>query len=225
MIRSSNISNMPISYAAIARRSTVLCEYFATSGNAPQVTRKILEKLPEGDHRKSYAFGNMFFHYHADANGLTVLVMSDDVDNVGTRIAFSCIADLRNQFMGMCGGLWHTAGEGELNGSFARVLRDKLEFYSHDPEACKLREARGKVDEVRDIMKENMSKVIDRGDRIDSLVERTHDLEAQATEFKGSATELRRQLWWENKKYWLICAVISLIIIGVIVLIVVLVAN
>src|SRR3989338_2152784 len=149
---------MPITYAAVARKSTVLCEYFASSGNAPQVTRKILEKLPDVDPRKSYAFGSMYFHYHADANGLTVLVMSDDVDNVGTRVAFSCISDLRNQFMGRCGSLWHTAGEGELNGSFARVLRDKLEFYSHNPEADKLREARGKVDEVRDIMKENMGR-------------------------------------------------------------------
>jgi vesicle-associated membrane protein 7 len=216
---------MPITYAAIARRSTVLCEYFASTGNAPQVTRKILEKLPEGDHRKSYKFGNVIFHYHADAAGLVVLVMSDDIDDGGTRIAFSCIADIRNQFMGTCGNLWVTAGELELNGAFARVLRDKLDFYSHNQGADKLRDARGKVDDLRDLMKANMGKVIDRGDRIDSLVERTQDLEAQAGEFKQTSGDLRRQLWWENKKYWLICALISAIIIGVIVLIIVLVVT
>lgn len=216
---------MPLFYAAVARNAIVLCEFHAASGNAPQVTRAILSKLPQGDHRKSYAYGDMFYHYHTDSNGLTVLVTSDDNDTVGTRIAFTCIADIRNQFSGVCGGMWRTATELSLNETFARTLREKLDFYTNNNEADKLRKAKRDVEDIQVTMKENISKVMDRGDRIDHLLERTNDLEVQSHEFKSSAVGLRRQLWWENKKYWLLCACITAIIIGVIVLIIVLVTK
>jgi vesicle-associated membrane protein 7 len=218
---------MPILYGLVARGPTVLAEYFATTGNAPKVARRILARLPAGDHRKSYQFENAFYHYHADANGLVVLVMSDDPDNVssesalGTRVSFACIQDLRNQFLGMCGSLWHTAAEAGLNESFARIIRDKLDYYSNDPEADKIRKARGQIEQVKEVMKVNIEKVLDRGDQIEDLMGRANDLEENAGDFKRSATTFKRKMWWKNKKICICMSAISVIVIIIIIIVIV----
>lgn len=47
---------MPILHALIARKTTVLAEYTASSGNFPTVTRVLLNKLGTRDTRVSYAY-------------------------------------------------------------------------------------------------------------------------------------------------------------------------
>lgn len=215
---------MPIIYTSVARQKVVLCEYSATSSPANSNVRRILAELPPGEHRKSYSAPGMVIHFETDAQGLTVFVVSSDADDSGMRISWMCLADIKGQFLGVCGATWRTAGELSLNGTFARTLKDRMEYFS-SPGADRVRETRKQVEDIQQLMKNNIEKVIDRGDRIDHLLNRTNDLEMQSSEFHSSATQLRRQMWWENKKYWLICALITLVIIGVIVLVVVLVAK
>src|SRR3989338_3676882 len=144
---------MPILYGAIARRDVILVEYHATTGDAPQIARKILQRVPVGEHRKSYSFEYQYYHYHADGQGLIVLVMSTDPEGepAGARLAFNCIGDLRTSFLGSCGTIWQHAHEGGLNESFARILRDKLDYYSYNPEADPIRKARGQMDQVKGV--------------------------------------------------------------------------
>jgi hypothetical protein len=47
---------MPIFYALVARRQTVLAEYTARSGNFPTVTRVLLTKIGDGDSKMSYVY-------------------------------------------------------------------------------------------------------------------------------------------------------------------------
>jgi vesicle-associated membrane protein 7 len=205
-----------IIYGLVARERVVLAEYTESGTSPGAIGRRILAKLPGGEHRKSYAFEGQYFHYHADDDGLVVMVVSDDDDRAGTRLAFACIQDIRNQFMGVCGSLWRTAGELSLNGSFARVLRDKMDYYSNDPEADKIRQARGRIEEVKGVMISNIDRVLERGDRIESLVEKTDQLQETSGQFKSSSTALRRNLWWQNMKIWLIIGAIVFIIVMII---------
>mmetsp|Transcript_16888 Transcript_16888/g.25233 ORF Transcript_16888/g.25233 Transcript_16888/m.25233 type:complete len:217 (+) Transcript_16888:29-679(+) len=210
---------MPLVYGLVARGSTVLSEYFASTGNAPYIARRILTKIPPQEQRKSYGYEGSFFHYHADGSGLVVLVMGDDPDATGTRIAFSCIADIRSKFQGLCGDLWRTSSEGGLNDIFSRTLHEQLEFYSYSDEADKIRQAKQSINSVKDVMKDNIEKVIDRGDKIENLKERTEVLEDAATEFKHTSVKLKRQMWWKNKKICCACWTVAAIIIAIIVLI------
>uniref|UniRef100_H2XUP2 V-SNARE coiled-coil homology domain-containing protein n=3 Tax=Ciona intestinalis TaxID=7719 RepID=H2XUP2_CIOIN len=74
------------------------------------------------------------------------------------------------------------------------------------------------VGEVTGIMRQNIEKVIERGDKLDDLVDKTEDLQAGAATFKVTAKRIQRKYFWQNKKMLIIIIVIVLIIITLIVL-------
>jgi hypothetical protein len=52
---------MPIFYALVARKTTVLAEYTARSGNFPTVTRTLLSKITDSEQKQSYLYERCFF--------------------------------------------------------------------------------------------------------------------------------------------------------------------
>jgi vesicle-associated membrane protein 4 len=66
-------------------------------------------------------------------------------------------------------------------------------------------------------MRENINKVAERGERLDSLQDKTDNLAVSAQGFRRGANRVRKQMWWKDFKMK-IC-----LIIGVIILIVVIV--
>ncbi len=73
-----------------------------------------------------------------------------------------------------------------------------------------------KVDQIRGIMTENIERVLQRGETLDDLSERSELLSSNSTRFHKSAKKLRRNLWWKSVKLWLCCLLIVLIILGII---------
>lgn len=59
-----------------------------------------------------------------DENGLTFLVLADD--QLSWRVAFTCIYDIRSQFLAVCGDRYKSSSEGGLNDIFARIMKEKL---------------------------------------------------------------------------------------------------
>jgi hypothetical protein len=47
---------MPVFYALVARRSTVLAEFTGRSGNFPTITRVLLGKVTTEDQKMSYVY-------------------------------------------------------------------------------------------------------------------------------------------------------------------------
>ncbi|TDH02371.1 hypothetical protein EPR50_G00171980 [Perca flavescens] len=84
--------------------------------------------------------------------------------------------------------------------------------------AAKLDEVQGQVNEVKVILKDNISKVLERGDRLDDLIGKTDDLQASADSFQRTSTRVARKYWWKNIKMMIIIGVIVLIIVILIIL-------
>ena len=68
------------------------------------------------------------------------------------------------------------------------------------PDNQKARQVKEEVDQVVGIMHDNISKVMDRGERLDSLQTKTDDLQQGALQFKRGASRVRQQMWWKNTK-------------------------
>lgn len=54
--------------------------------------------------------------------------------------------------------------------------------------------------QIRTIMVENIDKILERGDRIELLVDKTATMQDGAFHFKKQSKRLRRALWMKNAK-------------------------
>ncbi|XP_031731049.1 vesicle-associated membrane protein 8 isoform X2 [Anarrhichthys ocellatus] len=84
--------------------------------------------------------------------------------------------------------------------------------------AAKLDTVQGQVNEVKVILKDNISKVLERGDRLDDLIGKTNGLQASADSFQRTSTRVARKYWWKNVKMMIIIGVVVLIIVILIIL-------
>ncbi|XP_054614089.1 vesicle-associated membrane protein 8 [Dunckerocampus dactyliophorus] len=84
--------------------------------------------------------------------------------------------------------------------------------------ASKLNHVQGQVNEVKVILKDNIDKVLERGDRLDDLIGKTDDLQASADSFQRTSTRVARKYWWKNIKMMILIGVVVLVILIVIIL-------
>lgn len=54
--------------------------------------------------------------------------------------------------------------------------------------------------QVKDVMIENIEKVLDRGERLDLLVDKTEALQGEAWAFRREAKRARRVMWWQVRR-------------------------
>ncbi|XP_077986739.1 vesicle-associated membrane protein 4-like [Glandiceps talaboti] len=121
----------------------------------------------------------------------------------------------------------------DLYGSRPTERRNLLGAYHDDPEHPddpyedfvpeasgkndNIRAVQGQVDEVVGIMHDNISKVIDRGDRLEDLQEKSDELSLNATHFKVSAKGLKKAMWWQACKMRLLLVFIVVLLLLIIV--------
>ncbi|EGN94439.1 hypothetical protein SERLA73DRAFT_144178 [Serpula lacrymans var. lacrymans S7.3] len=73
------------------------------------------------------------------------------------------------------------------------------------------------IDDTVGIMRENITKVAERGERLDSLQDKTDNLAISAQGFRHGANRVRKNMWWKDMKMRLIIGVAVAIIIVIIV--------
>jgi Synaptobrevin/VAMP-like protein len=56
------------------------------------------------------------------------------------------------------------------------------------------------IEDVRGIMSRNIEGLLERGERIDLLVDKTDRLGGSAREFRLRSRGLKRKMWWKNVK-------------------------
>ncbi|KAJ2491723.1 hypothetical protein IWW37_002047 [Coemansia sp. RSA 2050] len=197
---SSSTSPSPSSgiiYALVAREQAILAEHSATTGNFQQVTQAILAKIPPNDSKLTYVYDRYLFHYISDG-GIVYLCMADD--KFGRRVPFAFLQDMMDRFVAaFTDGEIENATAYGLN-SFARTIARQMDYYSRNPQVDPLRQVHGEISQVKDVMVQNIERVLERGDRIDILVDKTNNLNNAAFAFRKRSTALKRQYWWRNQK-------------------------
>ncbi|XP_053574253.1 vesicle-associated membrane protein 2 [Bombina bombina] len=81
----------------------------------------------------------------------------------------------------------------------------------------RLQQTQAQVDEVVDIVRVNVDKVLLRDSKLSELDDRADALQAGASQFETSAAKLKRKYWWKNMKMMIIMGVICAIILIIII--------
>ncbi|GAA5800170.1 hypothetical protein HPULCUR_005595 [Helicostylum pulchrum] len=209
---------MSLIYGLVARGPTILAEHTNSSGNFATVTQAILEKIPPNNSKLTYVYDRYLFHYICE-DGITYMCMADD--SFGRRIPFIFLQDLKEKFLSTYGR--NRAIEAPPYGlnEFSRVIEKQMvflnayiltkekkkktdtflkEYFSTNPSADRLKQVHGEIEQVKDVMVHNIERVLERGERIELLVDKTDNLNQQAFAFKKRSTQLKRAMWWKNTK-------------------------
>ncbi|XP_038063677.1 vesicle-associated membrane protein 4-like [Patiria miniata] len=80
----------------------------------------------------------------------------------------------------------------------------------------KIQHVQRQVEEVVDIMHDNIGKVLDRGERLEDLQEKSDDLAYSASMFRVSAKGLRSHFWWQECKMRLLLLIVVVVILLII---------
>ncbi|CAG8564957.1 690_t:CDS:2 [Funneliformis caledonium] len=201
---------MSLIYGLVARGPVILAEYTSSSGNFTQVTQAILEKIPPNNSKLTYVYDRYLFHYICE-DGLTYMCMADDT--FGRRIPFSFLQDIKERFLATYSKeRANTALPYGMN-EFSKVIAKQMEYFSNDPSADKIKQVHGEIEQVRDVMVHNIERVLERGERIELLVDKTDTLNQRAFAFKKRSTALRRSMWWKNTKLMILLGFVIVLLI------------
>ncbi|KAL9108013.1 MAG: hypothetical protein Q9227_007118 [Pyrenula ochraceoflavens] len=80
------------------------------------------------------------------------------------------------------------------------------------------------IDDTVGVMRENINKVSQRGERLDSLQDKTDNLAVSAQGFRRGANRVRKQMWWKDMKMRM-CLIVGIIILIVIIVVPAVVAT
>jgi len=207
---------MTILYALVSREKTVLAEHTTTSasGNFPTVTRVLLAKIPAQDGKMTYVYDEYVFHYIVES-GICYLCMSDEKNK--HRIPFGFLEDMKRSFTAKFGHeAPQTAIAFAMNEEFSPTIKERMDFYNSDDAdraIDNIGAVKSQIEDVKEVMVQNIEKVLERGEKIELLVDKTDRLNQQAFRFESSSRALRRAMYWKKMRCYAIIAVVSVVVI------------
>ncbi|RKF62173.1 Synaptobrevin-like protein 2 [Erysiphe neolycopersici] len=80
------------------------------------------------------------------------------------------------------------------------------------------------IDDTVSVMRENINKVSQRGERLDALQDKTDNLAVSAQGFRRGANRVRKQMWWKDMKMRM-CLVGGIVILLIIIIVPTVVAT
>lgn len=89
--------------------------------------------------------------------------------------------------------------------------RQLMHQYTNSPPNDPLKQARTDMDNVKDIMVQNIDSILQRGERLDTLVDKTDSLAGQVYAFRRGARNVRRQQWWKNTRITILSGIVGVV--------------
>eukprot|EP00796_Vickermania_ingenoplastis_P011414 gene11414-7918_t len=199
---------MPIKYSCINEGANLLADYPADADpKYAETMQKVLSTVPPREYRRKTIDdkeGGVNYHYISNGEGCIVACVTSSDMRMRTVFAFLEAVE----------PLVRGSGQGAELRNGKKLLQQKMEFYNN-PQNDKITALNDDINQVVDVMMDNMDKVLTRGDRIDTLQEKSSNLADQAQQFQDRSTELKRALCMKNVKFtiMIVCAVILVVII------------
>jgi vesicle-associated membrane protein 7 len=190
----------------------VLAKYASCVGNFSEISDLVLAKIPPENGKMTYSHGNYLYHYINNNNIIVLAITDDDFER---NQAFQFLQSVQDKFQLQFGERAQTAIPYAMNTEFSLVICSEMKRYntSDHQNPDKISSLREEVDQVKDIMVANIDSIVERGEKLDLLVDKTENLSSNAVSFKTTSRNLARAMWWKNIKMTAAVAVAVIVII------------
>ena len=172
-----------IIYSVIAgdSNSTPLAEVAMAEGNFNLVAQKILQKIRRGT-SASYVYENKYIFHYNNENGFTFLCMTDSAFN--NRTAYTFLFDIKDRFFEKYGNNLGSLSGYSINRDFSETIRSRMSFFNTETDSEKINAVKKNIGITMDIMKENLDKILDRGEKIEIMVTKSNNLSDSAVSMR-----------------------------------------
>lgn len=144
--------------------------------------------------------------------------------DLGRRIPFAYLVEIRRRFLAQFppSNISFDALPAYGAATFNATLKQLMLEYEFDGGSSgaqgggrdgAFRNVQGEIEDVRGIMSENIERVLERGERIDLLVDKTDRLGGSARDFRVRSRGLRRKMWWKNVRLMALLVVVVVFLI------------
>mmetsp|Transcript_17141 Transcript_17141/g.24233 ORF Transcript_17141/g.24233 Transcript_17141/m.24233 type:complete len:243 (+) Transcript_17141:61-789(+) len=96
---------------------------------------------------------------------------------------------------------WRQGGLLQCQSTFAPILKHLMEEVTNRGKVAMVQE---NVNGVKEIMADNIEKMLERGDKLEDLQESTENLNEISKQFKKKAKQIKKFKAWQNAKYGLV---------------------
>jgi vesicle-associated membrane protein 72 len=199
-------------YSFVSRGTVILAEYTEFTGNFTTVAYQCLQKLPATSNKFTFDCQRHTFNYLVE-DGFTYCVVADE--SVGRQVPIAFLERIKDEFKKRYSdGRAEVAIANGLNQEFGPKLKQHMDYCAQHPEQInKFAKTKAQVAEVKGVMMDNIEKILDRGEKIELMVDKTDQLQFQAQDFQKQGTQIRRKMWFRNMKVKLICLSFLLFVI------------
>ncbi len=173
---------MSIIHCLIARHpDIVLCEHSEHTGNFLQISRIILQKVIKPETKQSIVYDSHKFLY-INENKITYLCL---IEGINDSTGFAFLNDVKKKLIqsydynSLCS--YNTF---QLN-DFNDTLRQFMNYYNKNPEKTKFGEIINELSAAKDVVTENIEKLLERDHKLNIIATKSENLGALSLNMKN----------------------------------------
>ena len=177
------MSGLKAAAIGISGTDTILTKH-GLNGSLEDLVVKIFPKIPRHDTKMSYEHkqAGVDLHYIVE-NKFIYLVANvrEDEDTMTKRIPFTYLDDIKQKFKVKYGGGpdkypdVNSMTESQCR-PFDTTMKERMIFCN---DKDKVKTIQKQMDEVKDIMEKNLDTLLERGDKINTLVQKTEEIDSE----------------------------------------------
>jgi vesicle-associated membrane protein 7 len=208
--------SMPLQSGIVAANGVILTQDKPLSPIMKQTLQKLIENLPKHDSKVSYQISGSTYHCLVE-NTIVYIVVSDA--DTQARTAYGMLAEAKEAFKQQFGNGGYPK-PADLNaarcGKFSSTLAQKIRYFNDNPQGDKIGKLKNQIEDVKNVMLNNIDEIMERGQRIDNLVDKSEVLLEQADHFEDNARTLKNVMICRQIKI-VLAVVFALGILGLII--------
>ncbi|XP_058922100.2 uncharacterized protein [Kogia breviceps] len=188
---------MTITYSCIANGRAVLAELALTGGSYQEAAATVLKLVLLRAEPKTIIQMGSFVYHTLFIHGITYLCASDNALDTVTPSALKNVSEtfLRNPLMSQ----EHFSPSNAVATDFQQVLGKYMECnlqmkYNKNQEDSSISALKSQVTDVKNVMTQNIDKILEREERLNIFTDRTDDLQTTAKESQNTRKILGR-IW------------------------------